>query len=63
VKCALSPAVTAYVAPLTILASSDARNATTGAMSAGSIHGTPSGLPPVTGRVPRLTRRPVVNPN
>jgi hypothetical protein len=41
---ALSPAVTANDAPLTMRASSDARNATTGATSAGSIQGTPSGL-------------------
>jgi hypothetical protein len=44
VMLALSPAVTANDAPLTIRASSDARNATTGATSAGSIQGTPSGL-------------------
>src|ERR1700722_20060345 len=40
---ALSPAVTSYVAPETIRAASEARNTTTGATSAGSIHGTPSG--------------------
>ena len=43
VMCALSPAVTANDAPLTIRASSDARNATTGPTSAGPI-GLPSGI-------------------
>jgi DNA-binding MarR family transcriptional regulator len=44
VMLALSPAVTANDAPLTMRASSEARNATTGATSVGSIQGTPSGL-------------------
>ena len=45
VTCALSPAVAANEVPETIRAASEARKTTSGAMSAGSIHGTPSGEP------------------